>query len=263
LLPKTQRLEAIQDRNKNGDTYLHIAYLKPSSLAKIFDLLPETQRIDAIQLKNPLGKQVLDKYCIMIDDLVSVLSMIPERDRIKALSEKIQATGMFPIEQYAKSFKALKRVLALLPKDQWFNALDSMNQYRKNDCFLFQIEIWRQKAIQLQEKSNNDPNYLMAANTAKQLINSIEQYGDNYVCDNDFERFKQQCTNAIENSRTILETHRGWKQILGNITLAILGLGVFYAGAILYNKHTTGKYLFFKTDSGEKLDSLSETLGTI
>jgi hypothetical protein len=72
--------------------------------------------------------------------------------------------------------------------------------------------------------------------------------------------FKKECTAAVNKARPELEKHRGWKQFLGNLALAIAGLGVLYVVAGLIHKATTGNFLFFKTDSASKLDKLDQAI---
>jgi len=79
-----------------------------------------------------------------------------------------------------------------------------------------------------------------------------------------FEEFKNKCSKAIETAHKELDKHRGWKQILGNLALAVIGLGVLYAGAVVVNKAVTGNYLFFnKTDSANKVDKLEAALRAV
>lgn len=68
-------------------------------------------------------------------------------------------------------------------------------------------------------------------------------------------KFKDQAKKAIDHAHTELDNHRGWKQVLGNIGLAILGFGVFYLAAVLINRNV----FFNTTDSSKKLNNL-ETL---
>ena len=70
---------------------------------------------------------------------------------------------------------------------------------------------------------------------------TVEQYQD----------FRNKVNKAYIEASPDLGTHRGYKQLLGNVLLAILGLGVFYGIAVWINGG-----LFFKTDSMEKVDSL-------
>lgn len=76
-----------------------------------------------------------------------------------------------------------------------------------------------------------------------------------------FIEFKKNCDQAIKNSRGILEQHRGFKQLLGNLALAIIGLGVFYGIAVGIN-YVNNKSLFFKfkTDSEKVVIGLEQSI---
>lgn len=79
----------------------------------------------------------------------------------------------------------------------------------------------------------------------------------------DLVTFQKRCTDAITSARPILEKHRGWKQILGNLALAVMGIGVLYLAAGLINKALTENFLFFKTDSANKIDQLEQSVKSI
>ena len=70
---------------------------------------------------------------------------------------------------------------------------------------------------------------------------------------------KDLCIEAIDTARPELEEF-GLKEILSNLALAILGLGVVYLAACLINKAVTGNFLFFRTDVGKALDVLEENV---
>jgi len=76
----------------------------------------------------------------------------------------------------------------------------------------------------------------------------------------DVAAFKKTCEDAINKSRDVLEKHRGWKQILGHLALAVLGLGVFYAAGVAAYHVSGSKFTLFKTDSHKKLDDLEAGL---
>ncbi|MDP3268060.1 MAG: hypothetical protein Q8M40_03340 [Legionella sp.] len=74
--------------------------------------------------------------------------------------------------------------------------------------------------------------------------------------------FKNKWIAEINNARPALEKHRGMKQILGNLALAVAGLGVFYVAAGLINLMATGgrNFLFFKTNTAKILDQLENQI---
>lgn len=109
--------------------------------------------------------------------------------------------------------------------------------------------------------------YYMAANKAHELHYELNRYYklflENELSD---EEFKTRSITALDNARPELETHRGFKQILANIGLAIIGLGAIYVAAGLVNLAITGgKYFFFQfeTESAKKLNELEQAIHQI
>lgn len=75
-----------------------------------------------------------------------------------------------------------------------------------------------------------------------------------------YKEFKRVCNKQIFKARPTLEKHRGWKRVLGNLLLAIAGLGVLYLLAVACNKAITGNFLFFdKTESAKIVDAIEES----
>jgi hypothetical protein len=72
----------------------------------------------------------------------------------------------------------------------------------------------------------------------------------------DYPTFKNQSILAINTTRIELEKHRGWKEILGNIALCILGLGIGYLAVCAYK----GSFFKFNTDSINKLNDIQNTI---
>lgn len=119
--------------------------------------------------------------------------------------------------------------------------------------FTHQLNVLRKKAIELRVNS-----HIKAAKTANELHDKLKEQAELYFSEKiNFEVFQTRSHQIIAEARPELETHRGWKQVLGNLALAILGLGALYGIAILLNKSLTGNFLFFKTDSAQKLDELA------
>jgi hypothetical protein len=104
----------------------------------------------------------------------------------------------------------------------------------------------------------------MAANTASDLHSKLKSHADHYFLYGDnYDTFKNNCNLAITQARPILEQHRGWKQVLGNFGLCVLGVGILYVGACGINKLITGRFLFFQTDSGNKVDNLHKAINVV
>lgn len=111
--------------------------------------------------------------------------------------------------------------------------------------------------IKIKELDLRDRGYAVAADRAKELHGLIqEKHSDLIEGKIDNPTFKRDCIDAINQARPELEQHRGWKQILGNLAFAIVGLGILYVAAGLINKAVTGSFLFFKTESAKKVEQL-------
>ncbi len=130
-----------------------------------------------------------------------------------------------------------------------------------------ELDHLRQKAVEFSAKSVDDPcTYFLAAETTQELYNALKAALDTYCAhrtSSHYLIFKETCRRAIEDARPILETHRGMKQILGNLLLLIAGVGIIYLIMGAVNQVMTGKFLFFSTDSANKLDSVQNSLSNI
>ena len=99
-------------------------------------------------------------------------------------------------------------------------------------------------------------------NFYKKLNNAADTYFDNKNADT-YRVFKDKCKDAIDGSLSVLEVHRGWKNVLCNVGAAILGLGVFYIAAAFVNYYKMqGKHFFFQfnTDSVNKIKDFQEAV---
>ena len=151
----------------------------------------------------------------------------------------------------------LLRDLTILPERiftfQFYDKFDEAMQH-----LFSKLEEW--------ETLNNPGKYDKAYKTTSTLIETL---ADLYKSASDKQtsltQFKEGCINAINTARPELEKHRGMKQILGNLALAIAGLGVFYVAAGLINMLATGgkNFLFFKTNSGKHLEHLEAEINSL
>ncbi len=147
--------------------------------------------------------------------------------------------------------------------DQKFTKLQTMfDKFKKLNEFTEKLN-----EISLQAKSLEDRGHTVAAQSAKTLVTNLEDNAKTYLADfqpTAYKAFKSNCSKHIKTAKPILEIHRGWKRLLSNIALAILGIGVGYLAAVCLNKAVTGNFLFFnKTRSQEKLCALSQTITKI
>ena len=160
------------------------------------------------------------------------------------------ALGKKPIEidvtvEQRENEKEIKPTVITLPKLQQF--------------FLSQLD-----EIKTKEQDLRSRGHITAADFALNLYTTLKSKHSEFIEEKiDIQSFKNSCTDAINTARPELENHRGWKQVLGNLALAVVGLGVLYVVAGLIHKAATGNFLFFKTDSANKLDKLDQTIESI
>lgn len=125
--------------------------------------------------------------------------------------------------------------------------------------FKTQLEEMKRKGEELRNNGHE-----RAADRATELYTTLTVQHDALIDKKiGINTFKNSCHIAIKVARPELEKHRGVKQVLGNLALAIIGLGVFYLIAGLINKAGTGNFLFFKTDSAKKIDQLEQSVKSI
>ncbi|BBB15772.1 uncharacterized protein RVIR1_13250 [Candidatus Rickettsiella viridis] len=127
------------------------------------------------------------------------------------------------------------------------------------DCLFIQLKVIKKKADELEKRG-----YHQAAVCAETLYTKIKNSAEDFDKKKiSTQTFREQCFQAIQTAKPELEKHRGWKQVLGNLALAILGLGIFYVAAGLIHKGISGKFLFFNnTNSAKKLATLDKTIQT-
>lgn len=122
----------------------------------------------------------------------------------------------------------------------------------------FQIELskLKTKARSLLKNGHND-----AFKSAMNIRRTLEVAFKIFQMDKDHDKFKTVCTNVIINERPQLDKHRGWSQLLINLTILIitLGIGLLIKGAINLSQH---KSFFFvhKTDSSKIVDQIQSKL---
>ncbi len=125
---------------------------------------------------------------------------------------------------------------------------------KKQVPFNGQLKLILEKASQLRKDG-----HLTAADAADHLYKKLNTQAQNYFSDpteEAYNAFKEQAKAEIKQAHIELDKHRGWKRVLGNVFLAIIGFGVLYLAAVLINRNV----FFNNTDSSEKLDELESNL---
>lgn len=146
----------------------------------------------------------------------------------------------------------------------------SRSREPRHNLFLDQLEKFSIKAKELDDKdyhlssTKNSFIYQEPSSCAAELLDNLSTNYYRLINQTiDLNTFKRESLDAINKARPVLEQHRGWKQILGNLALAVAGMGVIYLVAGLLNKAVTGNFLFFKTDSAHKIDQIEKSIHSI
>lgn len=194
---------------------------------------------------------------------------------------KTQGGGNCLYHSFAQAFAQMAATEVVDAKSQ-AEPTELGEEYR---VFAAQLWVIEDQATKLNADARINPKHARAAALANQLVRELYQHGEDYFGmpvrvalarvlgahsippgerlyreNNSRNTFVTRCLVSMNKVRSELETHRGWKQILGNLALALAGLLVGYALAVAVNKYTTGRYLFFRTDAAQKLDTLENTL---
>ena len=123
------------------------------------------------------------------------------------------------------------------------------------------------KVVELEYKADDGPiKYQLAAKAARELYRCLDQEKNAYFIKKNplaYEQFKENCKKAIATARPVLAEYRGVNEILGNILLAVGLLGVGFLIAGLVNLYQHNRFLFFKTDSENKLNKVAGSLDDI
>ncbi|WED42948.1 hypothetical protein [Legionella cardiaca] len=110
-------------------------------------------------------------------------------------------------------------------------------------------------------------NHINAAKRAFALYELLDTSFEKYQKGNmTKEVFRETCATEMRIAHKELENHRGWKQVLLNLGLALASLGIGYIAACTANLvRTNGKHFFFRcnTDSINKLIELDKTINQV
>ena len=115
-----------------------------------------------------------------------------------------------------------------------------------------QLLLIKDKAENLKTRKYDEA-YNAAQTLYLSLTNLKSQYSNGTI---EYVAFKNDSIKEIKTARVELEIHRGWKEILSNVLLCILGLGIGYLAICAYE----GSFFKFNTDSAKKLDDLQNTI---
>jgi hypothetical protein len=135
---------------------------------------------------------------------------------------------------------------------------------RKLQAFDFDkyLDVIEQKKNKYKNSTRTD--YMSAVTAAEKLHNALTLAKANFIQSQEPPKtawldFQTACFDAIEDSREVLEQHRGWKQVLADICSAIVSVVTLGIPNIATGRGMFGLFRT-KTDTVEKLDELSNTL---
>ncbi|WP_193392732.1 ankyrin repeat domain-containing protein, partial [Legionella santicrucis] len=130
LYPENQCLEAVMIQNKFGATVLHNAVYNPESLKTILKLLPENQRLQAVMIQEVFGYSVLHGAAAMhSESLKAILALLPENQRLEAVMFKNEDGNTVLHEAAARNSESLKTILELYPENQRLEVVMIKNAY--------------------------------------------------------------------------------------------------------------------------------------
>lgn len=183
--------------------------------------------------------------------LASIFKEIPKG--VTNLSLKRTGLSQKNSDELDRALKALPGNVKSVILDSKVINLDDLRSELKEKMLTnlqSQLEILQDKANELLGR-----NCLLAYNAADQLYKNLvdlkDKYSNNLI---NCEKFEVDSIEAIDAARPELEKQRGWKGILGNVALCILGLGIGYLAACAYK----GSFFHFNSDSEAKLNDLQK-----
>ncbi|WP_133134289.1 ankyrin repeat domain-containing protein [Legionella santicrucis] len=128
LYPQNKRLEAVMVKNKYGNTVLHDAAGNSESLKTILALLPQNQRLEEVMIQNKYGNTVLHDAVMNAESLKTILAPLPENKRLEAVMVK-NKDGNTVLHEAAMNAESLKTILELLPENQRLDAVRIQDNY--------------------------------------------------------------------------------------------------------------------------------------
>ena len=113
--------------------------------------------------------------------------------------------------------------------------------------------------LQLKAVDLNSRGHTLEADKTTQMVSDLRHWNKLFFKQEkiNYAIYMHETFKIINNDRELLEKHRGYKKILGNLFAFILTLG----SAFIMNKAVTGKFLFFnKTDTINKINNIQKKI---
>lgn len=129
-LPESQRLRALQSRDKNvRNTVLYYAASNGTLLVSILNVIPENQRLDALMTKDNDGKNILHYHSLDRDYLIEMVCLLPENQRFDALMSKNKHNGFTVFNYVASNPARLLPLLQCISQSQCYALLKEKDQH--------------------------------------------------------------------------------------------------------------------------------------
>lgn len=214
-----------------------------------------------------------EKIKCYIQLIIQYLELQRVKYSIKGLSQAVEAVtaDMNLLQQLAfSSVSRVTDVIALTNTIQSLQLSESVSRVQSalslvpaRDRYLAQIEyserVLNAKAQQFLRRGFKEESRVaerLAADLHHHRIACFEQRKMTVT------EFKMKMLEKINQAKPILSQHRGWKRVLANLVLAIVGFGIGYLVAATCNKIVTNRFLFFaRTDARQCLDLVDKGLG--
>jgi hypothetical protein len=161
------------------------------------------------------------------------------------------------------------------PFDALLQQLNRMEMLDKHAKFMNSLQILISKRDEFTQimgtlslDSSQYESYESARNVTDVLYENLKLAAKRYFLDQSLtaNAFQQACTQHINNTRPVLEVHRGFKAVLESILYMALGLFTGWDGDIYKEKSRrarTQQYMFFSTESAQRLDTLQDAVYNI
>ncbi|AUH72581.2 ankyrin repeat domain-containing protein [Legionella sainthelensi] len=122
LLLVNQGLESVMVQSKEGNTVFHYAADTPESLKIILASLPENQRLEAVMVQSKEGNTVLHEAANTPESLKTILELLPENQRLRAVMIKNE-DGATVLHLSTRNAESPKIILTLYPENQRLEAV--------------------------------------------------------------------------------------------------------------------------------------------
>lgn len=130
-IPESDRLNAVQARNSNGHSVLHVIS-SLEALCIILEALPQNERLAAMQTQDRDGCCFLHEIAKYPEALCIILKALPHEERLIAIRQ-VRDSGKFStLHDAVKSPEALGIILSALPREERLTAVQEKDRLGRN-----------------------------------------------------------------------------------------------------------------------------------